>query len=127
MLLIVGAVVVLACVAAGYLMEGGSLLALLQPAELVIIGGAAVGSLLISTPMPLLKRLIASMGAFFKDGPGKQEYLELLGMMYQMFRLTQQSGVMALEAHCDDPAGSSIFSRFPKFLGNHHAVAFFSD
>jgi chemotaxis protein MotA len=128
MLLIVGALVVLGCVAGGYLMEGGSLLALIQPAELVIIGGAALGSLIISTPLPLLKRIFGSIGLFFKkDGPGKAEYLELLGMMYQTFRLTQQSGVMALESHCDDPAGSSIFSRYPKFLADHHAVDFFTD
>jgi len=127
MLLIVGSVVVLACIVAGYLMEGGALGALVQPAELVIIGGAAAGSLIISTPLPLLKRIFGSVGAFFKDGPGKQDYLELLGMMYQTFRLTQQSGVMALEAHCDDPASSSIFSRFPKFLNNHHALDFFTD
>jgi chemotaxis protein MotA len=108
-------------------MEGGALMALFQPAELVIIGGAALGSMLISTPLPLLKRLAGSLGGFFKSGPGKQEYLEMLGMMYQTFRLTQQSGVMALESHCDDPQGSSIFARFPKFLANHHAVDFFTD
>jgi chemotaxis protein MotA len=127
MLLIVGSVVVLVAIVAGYLMEGGALMALFQPAELVIIGGAALGSMLISTPLPLLKRLAGSLGGFFKSGPGKQEYLEMLGMMYQTFRLTQQSGVMALEAHCDDPQGSSIFARFPKFLANHHAVDFFTD
>jgi len=127
MLLIVGALVVLGSVAAGYLMEGGSLLALLQPAELVIIGGAALGALIISTPLPLLKRILGSVGGFFQSGPSKRDYLEMLGMMYQTFRLTQQSGVMALEAHCDDPQSSSIFSRFPKFLANHHALDFFTD
>jgi chemotaxis protein MotA len=127
MLLIVGALIVLASVAGGYLMHGGDLLALNQPSELLIIGGAALGSLVISTPLPLLKRIVGSVGAFFTGGPGKQDYLELLGMMYQTFRLTQQSGVMALEAHCDDPASSSIFSRFPKFLANHHALDFFTD
>ena len=127
MLLIVGSVVVIACIVVGYLMEGGALGAPFQPAELVIIGGAAFGALLISTPLPLLKRIFGSVGAFFKDGPGKQDYLELLGMMYQTFRLTQQSGVMALEAHCDDPASSSIFSRYPKFLANHEAVDFLAD
>ena len=127
MLLIVGSVVVIVCIVAGYLMEGGALGALWQPAELVVIGGAALGALIISTPMALLKRVFGVFGAFFKDGPGKQDYLEVLGMMYQTFRLTQQSGVMALEAHCDDPKSSAIFARFPKFLANHHAVDFFTD
>jgi chemotaxis protein MotA len=127
MMLIVGALVVVASVAGGYLMHGGSLLALNQPSELLIIGGAAVGSLLISTPLSVVKRLVGSVGTFFKAGPAKSDYLELLGMMYAMFRLTQQSGVMALEAHCDDPHSSTIFSRYPRFLGNHHALSFFTD
>ncbi len=127
MLLIVGALVVLASVAGGYLMHGGDLLALNQPSEVLIIGGAALGALIIGTPLPLLKRIFGCFGSFFTSGPGKQEYLELLGMMYQTFRLTQQSGVMALESHCDDPKGSAIFARFPKFLANHHAVDFFTD
>jgi chemotaxis protein MotA len=127
MMLIVGLLVVIGSVAGGYLMHGGSLLALNQPSELLIIGGAALGSLLISTPMSVLKQLLANMGTFFRSGPRKAEYLELLGMMYQTFRLTQQSGVMALESHCDDPAASSIFSRYPRFLANHHALDFFTD
>ena len=114
MLLIVGALVVLASVAGGYLMHGGDLLALNQPSELLIIGGAALGALLISTPLPLLKRIVGSFGSFFKDGPGKQDYLEMLGMMYQTFRLTQQSGVMALEAHCDDPQSSRDLLALPE-------------
>ena len=84
MLLIVGALVVLAAIVAGYLMEGGALLALNQPAEFVIIGGAALGSLLISTPLPLPEAHRRQRSArFFKSGPGKQDYLEMLGMMYQ--------------------------------------------
>jgi chemotaxis protein MotA len=127
MMLIVGVLVVIGSVTGGYLMHGGSLLALNQPSELLIIGGAALGSLLISTPLSVVKRLVSGFGSFFKAGPGKSEYLELLGMMYAMFRLTQQSGVMALESHCDDPESSAIFSRYPRFLANHHAVDFFTD
>jgi chemotaxis protein MotA len=127
MMLIVGVLIVLGSVAGGYLMHGGSLMALNQPNELLIIGGSAVGALLISTPLPVIKKLIGGIGSFFTSGPGKKEYLDLLGMMYAMFRLTQQSGVMALEAHCDDPQASAIFSRYPRFLANHHAVDFFTD
>ena len=70
MLLIVGSVVVIVAIVAGYLMEGGALGALFQPAELVIIGGAALGALIISTPLPLLKRILGSVGGFFQSGPG---------------------------------------------------------
>jgi chemotaxis protein MotA len=127
MLLIVGVLIVLGSVVAGYSLHGGSLLVLNQPSEFLIIGGSAIGSLLISTPIPVLKRLAGQMTRFFKPAVAKDDYLDLLAMLYQMFKTTQQSGVMALEAHCDDPYGSSILSRYPKFLANHHALSFLSD
>ena len=127
MIIPLGILIILASVLGGFVWGGGRPHMLFPPHEFLIIGGAALGALIISTPLPLLKRIFGSFGAFFTDGPGKQDYLEMLGMMYQTFRLTQQSGVMALESHCDDPKSSSIFSRFPKFLANHHAVDFFTD
>jgi chemotaxis protein MotA len=127
MLIIVGAVIVLGCVVAGFMMEGGKLPALIQPAELLIIGGAAVGSLLISTPTNVLARmreqLVGSLGA----GTSKSQYLSLLSMLYQLFKIIQQAGVMALESHFDDPAASPIMSKFPDFLARHHAVDFLAD
>lgn len=127
MLLIVGVIVVLGSVSGGYLMHGGSLLALNQPSEFVIIGGAAVGSLIISTPMNLLKALVGQMGRFFTSPPSRDDYLDLLALQYQLYKLTQQSGVMALESHVEVPENSPIFAKFPAFLANHHAVAFMSD
>ena len=127
MFLIVGALVVLGAVAGGYVLEGGHLLVLSQPAEFLIIGGAALGSLLISTPLSILTKMAGQLGRFFKARPSKADYLDLLSMMYAMFKLTQQSGVMALESHCDDPEGSAILSQYPKFLSNHHAVKFLTD
>jgi chemotaxis protein MotA len=127
MLLIVGALIVLGSVAGGYMMHGGVLGALWQLNELVIIGGAAIGALVIGTPLPLIKALIGRFGGFFKSAPTKDIYLDLLALQYQLYRLTQQSGVMALEAHVEEPEKSTIFSKFPTFLANHHAVAFLSD
>lgn len=127
MLLIVGALIVLGSVAGGYMMHGGVLGALWQLNELVIIGGAAVGATVIGTPLPLIKALIGRFGGFFKSPPTKEQYVDLLALQYQLYRLTQQSGVMALEAHVEEPEKSSIFSKFPTFLANHHAVSFLSD
>lgn len=127
MLLIVGALVVLGSVVAGYLLHGGNLLVLNQPSEFLIIGGASIGSLLISTPPSVLKRLVGQLPRFFSKSNTKDDYLDVLAMLYQMFKLTQQSGVMALEAHCDDPMGSSILSRYPRFLQNTRALSFLSD
>ena len=127
MLLIVGIIVVFGSVAGGYLMHGGSLLALNQPSEFIIIGGAAIGALIISTPLPLLKALLGQMKRYFSKPISRDDYLDLLALQYQLYKLTQQSGVMALESHVEDPEKSSVFAKFPAFLQNHHAVAFMSD
>jgi chemotaxis protein MotA len=86
-----------------------------------------MGSLIISTPMSVLRALIGQMKQFFTSRPGKAEYLELLGMLYQLFRITQQSGVMALETHVEDVNKSAVIAKYPKFLANHHAVSFLTD
>jgi len=127
MLVIVGALIVVGSVAGGYMMEGGEPLVLNQPAEFLIIGGAALGSLLIGTPPTVLKRLMSQMKGLFSAGTTRVEYGELLAMLYQMIKAAQQSGVMALEAHVETPASSPIFSKYPKFLARHHAVDFLAD
>ncbi len=127
MFLIIGSLIVIGSVIGGYVMEGGNLAVLMQPAELIIIGGAAVGSLLISTPLKVLKQLLGQFSGFFSSGFGKDDYLDLLAMLYQLFRLSQQSGVMSLESHFEKPDKSAILAEFPKFLARHHAVDFLAD
>jgi chemotaxis protein MotA len=127
MLVIVGSIIVLASVLGGFVMAGGPIPVLIQPAELVVIGGAGLGSVIVATPIPVLKGLAVQFKGFFAARPGKAEYLELLGMLYQLFKLTQQSGVMALESHVEDASKSPIMSKYPRFLGNHHAVHFLTD
>jgi chemotaxis protein MotA len=127
MLLIIGVVVVIGSIVGGYLMEGGHLMLLNQPAEFIIIGGAALGSLLISTPMSVLKQLVAQCIGILKGGLSSEDYKDLLAMMYQLFRVMQQTGVMALEPHFENPAESAIMRTHPRFLQRHHSVAFFAD
>lgn len=127
MLVIVGSMIVLGSVLGGFVMAGGPLPVLIQPSELVVIVGAAIGATITSTPITVLKGMAAQFGGFFKARAGKQEYLQLLGMLYQLFKLTQQSGVMALESHVEDASKSPIMSKYPKFLANHHAVHFLTD
>jgi chemotaxis protein MotA len=127
MLVIIGAVVVVGSVAGGFVFEGGHLLVLNQPAEFIIIGGAAIGSLIISTPPALLKQIVSQLGGLFRASDGKPEYLQLLGMQFQLFRLIQQSGVMSLEAHFENPPESSILSQYPKFLARPQMVDFLAD
>lgn len=127
MLLIVGAVVVVGAILGGYLWEGGKLLLLMQPAELLIIGGSALGTLLISTPPAVVKDLISQMKRLLSPAPGREDYKNLLAMLYQLFRVVQQSGVMALETHFEKPTESSVMKRYPKFLANHSALGFLAD
>jgi chemotaxis protein MotA len=129
MLVIIGALVVLGSVITGYVLEGGNLKVLFQLKEFLIIGGAAMGSLMIGTPMSILKAMLhqTQLSLGNKGGDDKAEYLDLLAMQYQLYRLVQQSGAMALETHFDDPAKSPILSRYPRFLNRHDAVDFLSD
>jgi chemotaxis protein MotA len=75
----------------------------------------------------LIKRLVGQIAQLFGSGPSKDDYSELLAMLYQLFKVSQQSGVMALEPHFENPAESSIVSKYPKFLAHHHAVDFLAD
>ena len=105
----------------------GEPLVLNQPAEFVIIGGAAFGSLLIGTPPSVIKRLLGQIKTLLGSGTSKVDYSDLLAMLYQLFKVAQHSGVMALEPHFEAPANSGIVSKYPKFLARHHAVEFLAD
>jgi len=111
----------------GYLWEGGHLPLLNQPAEFVIIGGAGAGILLISTPMHIVRSLVGQLKRLLTPAPSHHDYQELLVMLYQLFRVVQSTGVMALESHFDNPAQSPILSKYPKFLKRHGALAFLAD
>jgi chemotaxis protein MotA len=128
MFVIIGIVLVIAAVVGGYLMEHGNLMVLMQPAELLIIGGAAIGTVLIANPLHILKAIAGGVaGAFGGSKFGKEKYLETLKMMYELFTRARKEGLMALETDSDDPEKSPVFSKYPKFLKDHHALAFVCD
>jgi chemotaxis protein MotA len=128
MFVIIGIVVVFGAVIAGYLMEKGNLRVLLQPAELIIIAGAAIGTVLIANPLHILKAIAGGIGGVFGGGKfGKDKYLETLKMMYELFTRARKEGLMALETDSDAPDKSPVFSKYPKFLKDHHALAFVCD
>ncbi|GJE37347.1 flagellar motor stator protein MotA [Methylobacterium persicinum] len=128
MRLIVGALVVFACVFGSYAQMGGHLLVLWQPFEFVIILGSAIGAFIIGNIGPVLKS-VPSMLATLVKGPkySQQCYLELLGMQFSLFKLAKQKGSMALEPHIENPSESTLFNAFPTFAANHHAVEFVCD
>jgi chemotaxis protein MotA len=125
---IIGIVVVFGAVVAGYLMEHGNMRVLMQPAELVIIAGAAIGTVLIANPLYILKAIAGGIGGVFGGSKyGKAQYLETVKMMYELFTRARKEGLMALETDSDAPDKSPVFSKYPKFLKNHHALAFVCD
>ena len=128
MFTIIGIVVVFGCVVAGYLMEHGNLRVLIQPAELVIIGGAALGTVLIANPLHILKKIIGGItGVFGGSHFTKQRYIDTLKMMYELLNKARKDGLMSLEADVEEPDKSQVFSKSPPFLKNHHVRDFVCD
>ncbi len=128
MFAIIGIVVVFGCVVGGYLMEHGNLRVLIQPAELLTIGGAAIGTVLIANPLHILKQIAAGIGGVFGGSKyTKQAYVDSLKMMYELLNKARKDGLMALENDVEEPDKSSIFSKGPTVLKNHHARDFVCD
>ena len=128
MFAIIGIVVVFGAVLTGYLIEKGPLAVLIQPAELIIILGAAIGTVLIANPLHILTKIGGGIGGIFAGSPfTKQRYLETLKMMYELFSRARKDGMMALESDSDAPDKSAIFSKYPSFLNDHHVVDFVCD
>src|SRR5712671_6786355 len=128
MFVIIGILIVFGAVVGGYLMEHGKMLVLLQPAELVIIGGAALGTVLVANPFHILKQIAAGiLGVFGSSKFGKQTYLDTLKMMYDLLNKARKEGLLALEGDVDEPDKSPILSTRPEFLKSHHIRDFVCD
>src|SRR5579863_7011385 len=128
MFAIIGIVIVFGCVVAGYLMEHGNLRVLVQPAELIIIGGAAIGTVLIGNPLHIIKKIAGGIGGVFGGSKfGKQTYIDTLKMMFDLLNKARKDGLMALEADVEEPAKSAVLSKNPSFLKNHHVCDFVCD
>jgi len=125
MIVIVGCVVVLAAVLGGFTMAGGQIAALIHPSELVTIGGAAIGSLIVMSPKKVLIDLLRGVIQSVKGTPyHKRSYEELFKLLYELLRLARRDGLIALETHVSNPEESSIFFKYPTVLSNHHVTRF---
>ena len=128
MFAIIGILVVIGAVVGGYLMEKGNLMVLVQPAELVTIGGAALGTLLIANPLPVVIKVFkGALGVFGSSPYNKAFYLENIKMLSDLFQGARKGGMQKLESDVEEPEKSPVFSKYPKFLKNHHAVHFVCD
>lgn len=129
MFAIIGIVVVFGAVLAGFLMEHGHIAVLVQPAELLIIGGAGAGTLLIANPLRILKKIAAgALGVFTgKSKLGPARYLATLRMMYELLQKARRGGMLTIENDVEKPAESPIFQPYPDFVRDHHARDFVCD
>jgi len=128
MITIIGLVVVIGSVLGGFLMAGGNPASLLQPSEIVVIMGTALGTVLASTPAPVLKNTGSKLGALFAPSPfTKKLYLESLKLLYEIFQTARKDGLVAIESHIEKPKDSALFKRYPAVLHEHHAVEFLCD
>jgi len=125
---IIGILVVIAAIMGGYLMEHGNVKVLLQPAELLIIGGAAIGTVLIANPLHILKKIASGVAGVFSGSKfTKERYIDSLKMMYDLFNKARKEGLMGLESDVEEPSKSTVFSKHPKFLKDHHVRDFVCD
>ncbi|MEO7362829.1 MAG: flagellar motor stator protein MotA [Gemmatimonadaceae bacterium] len=128
MFVIIGLVMVLGSVVTGYLMHHGQLAVLWQPNEFVILGGAGLGSMIMANPLPVIKGVFAQLIGLMKPNPfGAKAYAELLQVLYEIFQKARKDGLVGLEAHIEEPDKSDIFTKYPSFSKNHHAVSLLCD
>jgi chemotaxis protein MotA len=127
-LFIVGLVVVFGSILGGFIMDHGHVGVLIQPAEFVIILGAALGAFVVSNPMNVVTGSFKSVLGLLKPNPySEKAYAELLKVLYDVFQTARKDGLVGLEAHIEEPEKSEIFKKYSFFLHNHHAISFLCD
>ncbi len=125
-----GLIIVFVCVFGGYTLAGGKMEPILKalPFEILIIGGAAIGAFLIANTGHVIKSTLKNMNCMVKaEEHNKESYMELLSVLYMIFKLARTKGWLSLENHIEEPEESSLFQQFPGFAGNHHALLFLCD
>lgn len=124
----IGIVIVIACVVGGYLMGGGNLSILFQPAEMIIIFGAALGNFVISSPQKILKATLGGISNLFAGKAyTRPDYEEVLLLLNEIFFKIRKEGLVSIESDIENPENSEIFKKYSNFLKNHHALAFLAD
>ncbi len=128
MFIIIGFCILFGSIFAGYTMHGGKVGALSQFSEFIIIGGAALGSVVIGYGLNAVVKLLKAAIGLLKGNPYKKStYMDLLQAMYDIFVLSRKEGMVELEKHIENPQESEVLQKYPSFLKNHHAVDLFAD
>ncbi|HJV76440.1 MAG TPA: flagellar motor stator protein MotA [Noviherbaspirillum sp.] len=128
MLVILGYLIVAGSVFGGFAIAGGHLAALLQPVELLMIGGAAAGSFFVGNNSKAIKATLKSLPALFKGSKyTKALYMELMTLLFEILSKVRKEGLMSIEGDIDAPEESPIFSKYPHILEDHHVIEFLTD
>lgn len=128
MLILLGYLVILLSVFGGFALAGGHLAAIMQPVELLIIAGAAIGSLIVGNKASVLKSIAKALpNAFRSEKSAKVMYRDILGLLYALLNKARQEGLMSLESDVDEPANSPIFTNFPRLMAKPHLIEFMCD
>jgi chemotaxis protein MotA len=127
MIAIAGMLIVIGSVLGGFALAGGHFAVLMQVNEFIVIGGAALGSLLVGTPLSALKSLGHQLPKISSNGKAKQDFLDVLLMGFELLSLARREGLVALEAHVEDPLKSPLLSKYGRFTGDKMALTFLTD
>jgi chemotaxis protein MotA len=124
-IVIVGCIIVIGGVLGGFMMAGGQVHALIQPSELVTIGGASLGALIVMSPAKVIKDLMKGIVQAIKGSPfNKAMYGDMFRLMYDLLRTARREGLLGLEVHVSHPHDSAIFNKYPRVASNHHVTDF---
>ena len=125
MFIIIGYIVVIASTLTAFVLAGGKPLSLFHLSEVIALGGITLGVVIVCAPKDVIIRTIGAMMKALKgSGPSKDDYLDLMKIMYEMFMLGRRNGLLALDEHVSAPESSSIFQNYPKFLADRDKVDF---
>ena len=128
MIALVGFLVVIGSVLGGFAMAGGPFAVLLAWSEYVVIIGVSVGTMLVSTPMPVLRVVATKLKGVPKATPFTRGlYLDALKLLFELFQVARRDGLVAIESHIEDPRQSAVFKRYPSVLHEEHEVTFLCD
>lgn len=128
MLVIIGYIIVTLSVFGGFALAGGHLGSLLQPVELLMIGGAAFGAFFVGNNGKSIKATLKAMPSLLKGSRySKALYMELMTLLFEILSKVRKEGLMSIEGDIEKPEDSAIFSKYPAVISDHHIVEFMTD
>ena len=128
MLVLIGYVMVLASVFGGFALAGGHIAALLQPVEILMIGGAAFGAFICGNSVKSVKATFGALPGCLKGSKyTKALYMELMALLYELLNKSRKEGLMSIEGDIENPAESALFAKYPRVQMDHHLMDFLTD